>query len=126
MGTIRITATDHAADTVIWPKLSPVLKAYPDLKVEVITDYSLTDIVAEKYDAGVRLGEQVSEGMIAVRVSADFRMLAVASPGYFEDRAPPRIPRISPTTTASICACPPTAGCTPGNSRRAAASCACG
>ncbi|HCE38613.1 MAG TPA: LysR family transcriptional regulator, partial [Alcanivorax sp.] len=93
VGTIRITATDHAADTVIWPKLSPVLKAYPDLKVEVITDYSLTDIVAEKYDAGVRLGEQVSEGMIAVRVSADFRMLAVASPGYFEDRAPPRIPQ---------------------------------
>jgi len=92
-GMIRITATDHAADTVIWPKLSPVLKDYPDLKVEVVTDYSLTDIVAEKYDAGVRLGEQVSEGMIAVRVGPDFRMLVVGAPSYFECREAPRVPQ---------------------------------
>ena len=91
-GTIRITAVDHAADTVIWPKLGPVLKDYPDLKVEVVTDYALTDIVAEKFDAGVRLGEQVSEGMIAVRIGPDFRMLAVGAPSYFKDREPPRIP----------------------------------
>ncbi|MCA0975581.1 LysR family transcriptional regulator [Halomonas denitrificans] len=92
-GTIRITATDHAADAVIWPKLSPVLKEYPNLKVEVVTDYSLTDIVAEKFDAGVRLGEQVSEGMIAVRVGPDFRMQVVGSPAYFKDREKPRVPQ---------------------------------
>ncbi|KGE76958.1 LysR family transcriptional regulator [Halomonas sp. ND22Bw] len=92
-GTIRITTTDHAANSVIWPKLSPVLKDYPDLKVEVVTDYSLTDIVAEKFDAGVRLGEQVSEGMIAVRIGPDFRMLVVGSPGYFEGRTIPQAPQ---------------------------------
>lgn len=91
-GTIRITATDHAADTVIWPKLAPVLKDYPELKVEIVTDYALTDIVAERFDAGVRLGEQVSEGMIAVRVGPDFRMLAVAAPSYFRGRERPRVP----------------------------------
>ncbi|MBB3139922.1 LysR family transcriptional regulator [Halomonas organivorans] len=92
-GTIRITTTDYAADTLIWPKLSPVLRDYPDLKVEVVTDYSLTDIVAEKFDAGVRLGEQVSEGMIAVRVGPDFRMLVVGAPAYFEGREIPREPQ---------------------------------
>ncbi|WP_432695192.1 LysR family transcriptional regulator [Marinobacterium sp. YM272] len=92
-GTIRITTTDHAADTVVWPKLAPVLLKYPDLKVEVVTDYSLTDIVAEKFDAGVRLGEQVSEGMIAVRVGPDFRMLVVAAPSYYEGRDKPQTPQ---------------------------------
>ena len=82
-GTIRLTATDYAADTVLWPKLAPVLKDYPDLKVEISTDYGLTDIVAQKFDAGVRLGEQVADGMIAVRVGPDFRMLAIGSPDYF-------------------------------------------
>lgn len=91
-GTIRITATDYAADTVIWPKLAPVLKHYPDIKVEVVTDYALIDIVAEKFDAGVRLGEQVSEGMIAVRIGPDFRMLAVGAPSYFKDRELPQVP----------------------------------
>lgn len=93
-GMIRITATDHAANTIIWPKLSPVLQDYPDLKVEVVTDYSLTDIVAEKFDAGVRLGEQVSEGMIAVRVGPDFRMLVVGSPGYFQQQGKPTTPQM--------------------------------
>lgn len=92
VGTIRITATDHAADMVIWPRLAPVLKHYPDLKLEVVSDYALTDIVAEKFDAGVRLGEQVAEGMIAMRVGPDFRMLAVASPDYFRDRDRPDTP----------------------------------
>lgn len=96
-GTIRITAVDHAADTVIWPKLAPVLKDYPDLKVEVVTDYALTDIVAEKFDAGVRLGEQVSEGMIAMRIGPDFRMLAIAAPSYLEGREPPRVPNDLPS-----------------------------
>lgn len=92
-GTIRITATDYAADTVIWPKLAPVLKDYPDLKIEIITDYGLTDIVAQKFDAGVRLGEQVAEGMIAVRVGPDLRMLVVGAPSYFEGRDLPLTPR---------------------------------
>jgi len=92
-GTIRITATDYAADTVIWPKLAPVLKDYPDLKVEIVTDYGLTDIIAEKFDAGVRLGEQVSEGMIAVRVGPDFRMLAIGAPSYFAAREKPQTPQ---------------------------------
>lgn len=92
-GTIRITTTDHAAETIIWPKLSPVLSGYPDLKVELVTDYSLTDIVSEKFDAGVRLGEQVSEGMIAVRIGPDFRMLVVGTPSYFEGRSKPLTPQ---------------------------------
>lgn len=92
-GTIRITADDYAADTVLWPKLAPVLKHYPDLNVEIVMDYGLTDIVAEKLDAGVRLGEQLSEGMIAVRIGPDFRMLAVGAPSYFEGREMPQVPQ---------------------------------
>lgn len=92
-GSVRITAVDHAANTVIWPKLSPVLQHYPDLKVEVLTDYTLTDIVAEKFDAGVRLGEQLSEGMIAVRIGPDFRMLVVGAPAYFKGRDKPQVPQ---------------------------------
>ncbi|MEW5421715.1 LysR family transcriptional regulator [Amorphus sp. 3PC139-8] len=92
-GIIRITADGYAAETLLWPKLAPVLKHYPDLKVEVVMDYGLTDIVAEKFDAGVRLGEQLSEGMIAVRIGPDFRMLAVASPAYLEGREPPQSPQ---------------------------------
>lgn len=91
-GLIRITATDHSADTVIWPKLKNVLKLYPELKVEVNSDYALTDIVSERYDAGVRLGEQVSEGMIGVRIGPDFRMLAIASPQYFQSNPKPQVP----------------------------------
>ncbi|SKA16834.1 LysR family transcriptional regulator [Consotaella salsifontis] len=92
-GTIRITTTDYAADTVIWPKLAPILKDYPDLKVEIVSDYGLTDIVGERFDAGVRLGEQVAEGMIAVRIGPDFRMLAIGSPTYFAGRSIPRVPQ---------------------------------
>ena len=92
-GTIRLTATDYAADTVLWPKLAPVLKDYPDLKVEISTDYGLTDIVAQKFDAGVRLGEQVADGMIAVRVGPDFRMLAIGSPDYFAAAGVPENPQ---------------------------------
>src|SRR5437870_7975167 len=67
-GTIRITATDYAADTILWPKLVKFLREYPDIKVEIIIDYGLTDIVSERYDAGVRIGEQVAKDMIAVRI----------------------------------------------------------
>jgi DNA-binding transcriptional LysR family regulator len=67
-GTIRITAGEHAAEAVLWPVLKKLLPAYPDIKVELAVDYGLTDIVAERYDAGVRLGEQVAKDMIAVRI----------------------------------------------------------
>jgi DNA-binding transcriptional LysR family regulator len=92
-GTIRITATDHAADTILWPKLSKFLPEYPDIKVEIIIDYGLTDIVAQRYDAGVRLGEQVAKDMIAVRIGPDTRMAVVGAPSYFAERSQPKTPQ---------------------------------
>ena len=91
-GTVRITAADHAASTVVWPKLATLLPDYPDIKVEVIVDYRLTDIVAERYDLGVRLGDQVEKDMVAVRISPDLRMAVVASPDYFARKSPPKTP----------------------------------
>ncbi|CCV06090.1 putative transcriptional regulatory protein,LysR family; OprD regulatory protein [Mesorhizobium metallidurans STM 2683] len=92
-GTIRITAGEHAADTVLWPALAKFLPDYPDIKVEIIVDYGLTDIVAERYDAGVRLGEQVAKDMIAVRIGPDMRMAVVGAPAYFARRKPPKTPQ---------------------------------
>jgi DNA-binding transcriptional LysR family regulator len=92
-GTIRITATDYAADTVLWPRLTKLLREYPDIGVEIVIDYGLTDIVAERYDAGVRLGEQVAKDMIAVRIGPDLRMAVVGAPSYFAKRSPPQTPR---------------------------------
>jgi DNA-binding transcriptional LysR family regulator len=92
-GTIRITTSDHAANTILLPKLGRVLPAYPDVKIEIVVDYGLTDIVASRYDAGVRLGEQVARGMIAVPISPEMRMAAVASPAYFARHAPPKKPQ---------------------------------
>jgi DNA-binding transcriptional LysR family regulator len=92
-GTVRITAAEHAANSVLWPKLSRFLPGYPDVKVEINVDYGLTDIVADRYDLGVRLGEQVARDMIAVRIGPDFRMAAVAAPAYFKKRPPPRTPQ---------------------------------
>ena len=92
-GTIRITTADHAANTILLPRLGRVLPEFPDVKIEIVVDYGLTDIVASRYDAGVRLGEQAARGMIAVPFSAEMRMAAVASPAYFEKHAPPRKPQ---------------------------------
>jgi len=92
-GIIRITAGEHAAETVLWPALEKLVPQYPDLKVEVIVDYGLTDIVAERYDAGVRLGEQIARDMIAVRIGPDMRMAVVGAPCYFEKRARPKQPQ---------------------------------
>ena len=78
---------------MLWPSLAKLLPDYPDIKVEVIVDYGLTDIVAERYDAGVRLGEQVAKDMIAVRIGPDFRMAVVAAPPYFAKRPPPKRPQ---------------------------------
>ncbi|CAN7408995.1 LysR family transcriptional regulator [Rhizobium sp. LjRoot258] len=91
-GTIRINAGEHAADAILWPALEKLLPHYPDINVEIIVDYGLTDIVAERYDAGVRLGEQVAKDMIAVRIGPDMRMAVVGAPAYFERRPKPEIP----------------------------------
>jgi DNA-binding transcriptional LysR family regulator len=91
-GTVRITATDYAADTVLWPRLAKLLRKYPDIKVEITIDYGLTDIVAQRFDAGVRLGEQVAKDMIAVRIGPDIRMAVVGAPSYFRGRSEPRRP----------------------------------
>ncbi|ESY79203.1 LysR family transcriptional regulator [Mesorhizobium sp. LNHC220B00] len=92
-GTIRITAGEHSADTVLWPAIARLLPQYPDIRVEIVVDYGLTDIVAGRYDAGVRLGEQVARDMIAVRIGPDMRMAVVGSPAYFARRPKPRTPQ---------------------------------
>jgi DNA-binding transcriptional LysR family regulator len=92
-GTIRISTAEHAANTVLWPKLAKFLPNYPDIKVEITIDYVLTDIVAHRYDAGVRLGEQVAKDMIAVRIGPDMRMAVVGAPSYFKKRSPPKKPQ---------------------------------
>src|SRR5437899_3050929 len=92
-GTIRITATEYAAEAVLLPKLAKLLPVYPDIKVEIIADYGLTDIVAQRFDAGVRNGEQVAKDMIAVRIGPDMRMAVVGAPSYFRKRSEPKRPQ---------------------------------
>jgi DNA-binding transcriptional LysR family regulator len=92
-GVIRITAGEHAAETILWPALAKLLPDYPDVKVEVTVDYGLRDIVRERYDAGVRLGEQVAKDMIAVRIGPDMRMAVVGAPSYFARRPQPKRPQ---------------------------------
>src|SRR3954451_10042897 len=92
-GTIRITATDYAIETILWPKLTKFLCRYPDVQVELITDYGLTDIVAERFDAGVRIGEQVAKDMIAVRSGPDIRIAVVGAPSYFRSHLRPQTPQ---------------------------------
>ena len=88
-GTIRITATDLAIDTVLWPRLSKVLGQYPDLRVELNADYRLVDVVAERYDIGVRYGDQVQKDMVAVRLTTSERMTIAGAPSYFETHKVP-------------------------------------
>jgi len=92
-GVIRITTGEHAAEAILWPALATLLRHYRDIKAELVVDYGLTDIVAERYDAGVRLGEQVAKDMIAVRIGPDIRMAVVGAPSYFARRAKPKDPR---------------------------------
>jgi DNA-binding transcriptional LysR family regulator len=92
-GTIRITIGEHAAETIVWPALAKLLPRYPDIKVELVIDYGLTDIVAEGYDAGVRLGEQVARDMIAARIGPDLRMAVVGAPSYFAKHDTPKKPQ---------------------------------
>jgi DNA-binding transcriptional LysR family regulator len=92
-GSFRITAGEHAAETVLWPALARLLPRYPEIKVEVMVDYGLVDIVAERYDAGVRYGEQIAKDMIAVRIGPDIRTAIVGSPAYFARRPRPKTPQ---------------------------------
>ena len=91
-GTIRISASDHAINELLLPKLAEFMKVYPDIHVEMITDYGLIDIISERYDAGVRYGEYLAKDMIAVRIGPDARMVAVGSPDYFERHGRPEAP----------------------------------
>jgi DNA-binding transcriptional LysR family regulator len=92
-GTVRITISDHAYDTLVWPKLRPVLADYPDIHLEFSIDNGLRNIVEERFDAGVRLGEHLEKDMVAVRIGPDWRLVAVASPGYLARRAAPQTPQ---------------------------------
>lgn len=92
-GTIRLTATEHAAETIVLPALERILPLYPDIKVEIVIDYGLTDIVAERIDAGIRTGEQVAKDMIAVPIGPDLTMAAAAAPAYLGRHGKPRTPQ---------------------------------
>ena len=91
-GSLRVTSVEHASDTILAPALAKLLPDYPDIKVEISNDYGLIDIVAERFDAGVRLGEQVAKDMIAVRIGPDFDMAVVGAPLYLEKRPEPNTP----------------------------------
>lgn len=98
-GTVRITAHDHAVRAVLWPALARLLPDYPDIKVEIVIDYGLTDIVAERFDAGVRTGEMVARDMVAVRIGPDMRSAVVGAPAYFAHRPRPQTPQDLTTHT---------------------------
>ena len=92
-GTVRISAHDHAIRTVLWPKLVPLMHEYPDVQIEISVDYGLTDIVAQRFDAGVRSGDLVNKDMIAVRIGPEVRMAVAGSPAYLKTKPRPRTPR---------------------------------
>ncbi len=92
-GRVRISAGEHVADAVLWPAVQKLLPHYPDITVEIIVDNALTDIIAERLDAGVRLGEQVAKDMVAVRIGPDLRMAVVGAPAYFAGRKRPQVPQ---------------------------------
>jgi DNA-binding transcriptional LysR family regulator len=92
-GTVRITATEHAARTLVWPRLQPWLPKFPDIKIEISSDNRFIDIVAERFDIGVRLGGDVAKDMIAVRMAPDIRVVVVGSPDYFGRRPRPHTPQ---------------------------------
>ena len=92
-GTVRITAHDHAIGTALWPRLMPLLKQYPDIQIEFSVDYGFTDIAAQRFDAGVRVGDRIDKDMVAVRIAPDMRMAVAASPEYLQGRTPPKKPR---------------------------------
>lgn len=92
-GTVRITAHDHAISTVLWPRLLPLLRQYPDIRIEFSVDYAFTDIASQRFDAGVRSGDRVDKDMVAVRIAPDMRMAVAASPAYLAGRPIPKKPQ---------------------------------
>jgi DNA-binding transcriptional LysR family regulator len=99
-GTIRITAHDHAVRSVLWPALETLLPEYPDIKVEIVIDYGLTDIAAERLDAGIRIGEMVAQDMVAVRIGPELESAVVGAPSYVLSRPQPQTPQ---ELTGHIC-----------------------
>lgn len=95
-GLVRIAAGEHSAELVLWPVIERLLPGYPDIAIEIVIDNGLTDIVEQRLDAGVRLGEQVAKDMVAVRISPDVRMAVVGTPGYFAKHPKPKTPRDLP------------------------------
>lgn len=91
-GRVRISAAEHASSTVLWPALLKFLPAFPDVQVEIVVEYGMIDIVAGRFDAGVRLGDQVAKDMVAVRIAPDLVMAVVGAPGYLADHPPPATP----------------------------------
>ncbi|TPG49472.1 LysR family transcriptional regulator [Sphingomonas glacialis] len=92
-GTIRMTTSEHAAHSVLWPVLGPLLRSHPDLHIELAIDSGFTDIVAERFDAGVRLGESIAKDMVAVRIGPELRMAVVGAPSYFAQHPKPKTPQ---------------------------------
>lgn len=92
-GTVRLTASEHAAEAILWPAVAKLVNAYPDVKVEIVIDYGLTDIVGERFDAGVRPGETIAKDMIAVPIGPEMRMAVVGAPSYFASHAQPKTPQ---------------------------------
>lgn len=117
-GTVRITLSDHALDYVVWPKLAPVLSQYPDVTVELICDPGLRNIIEDRYDAGVRLGETIDNDMIAVKIGPDWRMITVAAPAYLAAHGRPHHPNDLLAHNCIGSRQLSLAGSTPGSSRR--------
>jgi DNA-binding transcriptional LysR family regulator len=92
-GTVRIVAVEYAIESLLWPKLSPVLKEYPSVNLEFVVDYGYTDLASSQCDAGVRYGDQVSDGMISVRIGPEERMICVGTPDYFAAHGIPQAPQ---------------------------------
>lgn len=92
-GTVRITATEHSFNTILWPRLRDTLHQYPDIRIEITSDYRFTDIVAERYDIGIRLGDSLAKDMIAVRIAPDLQMVVVATPTYLAQHQQPTTPQ---------------------------------
>lgn len=125
-GNLRLSAGEHAVRSLVWPKLKPFLREYPEINVELVVDNGFVDIVDGRFDAGVRLGESVDKDMIAVRIGPDMRMAVVASPTILPPTAPRKRPMICSITAVSICACLPPVACITGSSSARVNRCACG
>ena len=119
-GTVRINSVEHASESILWPALRPVMAAYPDIDIEINNDYRLMDIVSARFDAGVRLGEQVAQDMIALRIGPDFSQAIVASPDYLTAHGCPHSPHDLVTHACVLMRLPTSGGLYPWPLRRTA------